>query len=427
MALLCSGAMVAACGGGGHDVDPRVIPGGGVGDADIDGEVNVYVIDDATDAPIAGATVHVGEVTGETDADGLFVASGDALSGPQDITVIASTYTSATWYGAAGANVTVPLSATEPSTDVPQATVTGTINGWAALTPPQGRAVVAFVVSSASNDDNDPGNNLQQPAGNPAPNVCLKITNEACDWSLVTRTGAQMIFALVGDADLQTQAITITGIAYLGGVTVADGVDQDGLALDLIGSNDLETPDVSTPTAPSGTNTVAAFARLNLGDEGRMQLPLTGAIVVPAPKTSLFAGSSYDLVGVASSDTNPNAQSVRIDRGLTTLEGASLGTLMALPGNVSTDGTTFSFDAVAGATLPIFAVHDGAGVDAWGAVILDDRLEVTRPDAIELPQGALTVVAQAIEVPDLDLEDFAIDDITDSVARVSADGADFTN
>jgi predicted secreted protein len=54
----------AACGG--NDVDPRVIAGGGVGDGEIDGELNVYVIDTSTDAPIAGAMVQVGAESSRT-------------------------------------------------------------------------------------------------------------------------------------------------------------------------------------------------------------------------------------------------------------------------------------------------------------------------------------------------------------------------
>src|SRR6187431_155014 len=97
-AAMCA-LLVAGCGGG-NDVDPRVIPGGGVGDPGIDGEVNVYVIDDDTDEPIAGAAVHIGETEGETDDDGLYVATG--VSGPQTITVIADDYTTSTWFGADG-------------------------------------------------------------------------------------------------------------------------------------------------------------------------------------------------------------------------------------------------------------------------------------------------------------------------------------
>ena len=36
---------LAACGGG-NDPDPTLIPGGGIADPDIDGEVNVFVIDE---------------------------------------------------------------------------------------------------------------------------------------------------------------------------------------------------------------------------------------------------------------------------------------------------------------------------------------------------------------------------------------------
>src|SRR5688572_7533928 len=95
----------AACGGG-NDVDPRVIPGGGIGDGEIDGEVNVHVIDD-DDNPVDGATVRVGGTEAETDPDGLAVF-GD-VSGPQTITVVAGGFRTVVWVGANGANVTIPL------------------------------------------------------------------------------------------------------------------------------------------------------------------------------------------------------------------------------------------------------------------------------------------------------------------------------
>src|SRR5262245_54253280 len=79
-AVLSAGLL--ACGGG-HDVDPKIIPGGGIHDPGIDGEVNVFVIDEDTDAPMADATVRVGTIEGVTDSTGLFVASNDDLTGPQ--------------------------------------------------------------------------------------------------------------------------------------------------------------------------------------------------------------------------------------------------------------------------------------------------------------------------------------------------------
>ena len=138
------GLALVACGGG-NDVDPRVIPGGGIGDGAIDGEVNVYVIDSETDEPLADAMVHVGSIEGMTDATGLFVASGD-LSGPQEITGMKTGYVTQSWIGANGANVTLPLDPTAANApDVPQGAVSGSIDGWADLTPPTGLGVVAFV------------------------------------------------------------------------------------------------------------------------------------------------------------------------------------------------------------------------------------------------------------------------------------------
>ncbi len=115
--LCCASALalVAACGGGGHDVDPAIIVGGGVTDPGIDGEVNVFVIDEDTDAPLAGATVRVGAVEGTTDAAGLFVATGE-LVGKQTIVARATGYAASVWVGVDGANVTIPMTAARRGT-----------------------------------------------------------------------------------------------------------------------------------------------------------------------------------------------------------------------------------------------------------------------------------------------------------------------
>ena len=97
--------LAAACGDdGGHDVDPTLVPGGGVRDPGIDGEVNVYVIDADTDAPIAGAGVLVGDKEGVTDGAGLFVATG--VSGAQTVAIKATGYATSLWVGLDSANLT---------------------------------------------------------------------------------------------------------------------------------------------------------------------------------------------------------------------------------------------------------------------------------------------------------------------------------
>jgi hypothetical protein len=438
--LAIAGSLAMACGGGGHDVDPRVIPGGGVGDPDIDGEVNVFVIDDGTDDPIAGADVYVGDtLMGTTDSDGLFVASGD-LSGPQDITAVASDYASSTFFGANGANVTIPLSLSHPDTPVPEtANLSGTISGWDSMQPPSGEALIAIVTYSVSADDNDPANNIDQ--GNPAGNVCLKTQLDPtapCDWSLITRTGSQTVFALIGHGTIGQSGgtLTMTDFAYASGITVQNGVDQSGITLDVASHNDIETADVSLPSAPSGTDTVAALARINIGDDGRIQIPLTDISgpnftlmfdQVIAPKASLFDGSTADVLGIASDSAGSGAQSVRWDHDVGSLAGASLGTFLTLPQNITTDGTDFSFDAVDGASVHIVNVVDSTGAGAWGGISLDGRTDLTLPAMVELPQGSLTFTAQALELPDFDPQDFEIDSLQDTITRVSADNVDFTN
>src|SRR5262245_47998606 len=92
--------LLAACS---NDVEPRVIPGGGIGGGDIDGEINVYVVGQ-DDAPVSGAIVEIEGEQQTTDAKGLVVFTD--VEGPQTIAVKATGYRSEVWVGANGANVT---------------------------------------------------------------------------------------------------------------------------------------------------------------------------------------------------------------------------------------------------------------------------------------------------------------------------------
>ncbi len=169
MRKLCAASLLAiglvACGGDGNDVDPAIIVGGGVHDPGIDGEVNVYVIDEDTDAPLVGATVRVGTVEGTTDATGLFTAAGD-LVGKQTIVAKATNYAASVWVGVDGANVTIGMTkATATTTAVPQAELGGSIVGWDALpAPATGHATIAFVNYSQSRAlGDDSGNCYEAP------------------------------------------------------------------------------------------------------------------------------------------------------------------------------------------------------------------------------------------------------------------------
>jgi hypothetical protein len=410
----------AACGGG---VDPELIPGGGISDPGIDGDLYVHVIDEETDGPIEAAEVWVGESSGESDATGL--ASFGDVDGPQTITVIAPGYTIATWVGVDGANVTIPLSLPEDAVDFPEGRVSGTIEGFADLPIPAGRANVALIGYSQNHEDEDPANEIDQ--GDPAPNVCINTGADLpCEWTMRTRSGQMAVYALIGTIDAD-ENIEITGFAYQAGVVVEDGEEVSGVSLTMVEEGDLVWPDVSLPSAPDGTETVSAAVRIDLGDDGRMVLPVSGAIEVPVPDLALLSADSYELIGFAGGQPE-GAGSIRIDRGLETVEEASVGTFLAVPQGLSTDGVSFSFEPVSGATVHIFGVDDVSdGSNAWGVAVFDGSTEVTLPEAVALPDGQLRFGVEAIEIPDLDVQDFALDDVEDTVFRLSGDSVSFTN
>ena len=415
VSLFCA----VACGGG---VEPELIPGGGVSDPGIDGDLYVHVIDDDSDLPLADAEVWIGdELGGQTDSEGLYSAGG--LDGPQTITVTAAGYTSATWVGVNGANVTVPLSARD--VDYGQGRVSGSIVGFEDLAVPAGRANIALVGYTANRDDDDPNNEIDQ--GDPAPNLCVNAGDgAACEWTLRTRSGQMTVFAFLGTIDAD-ENIEITGFAYQQEVVVEDGATTDGVELAIVDDADLVWPDVSLPSAPDGTDEVAAAVRLDLGDDGRLMIPVAGALEVPVPDRALLGAASYELIGFAGTDPE-GAGSIRIDRDLASIEEASVGTFLALPTGVSTDGTSFSFEAVGAASVHVAGVDEGSDEsDVWGLAIFDGSTEVTIPAGITLPEGELRFGVQAIELPEFDPQDFSLEDLEDRVLRVAGDTVTFVN
>jgi hypothetical protein len=417
VAVAC-GALVA-CGSG--EVQPHRIEGGGVADPGIDGKVYVHVIAEETGAPIAGATVHLGaDHEGATDDDGLFAAEG-GLVGAQTITARAAGRVPTTWVGVDGANVTIPLPRSTPAPAVAQGAVSGTITGWDAMSPPPGRALIAVATYSWNHDDDDPANQLAQPDVLPPPNVCFKLTSEPCAWSLTTRTGRLAIVAFLGDIG-EDGVPRFTGLAYATGIEV--GADQavSGVALTVAGAAELVEPRLTLASPPTGTDRVQALVRMDLGDDGRLLLPRSPSLSVPVPATARFPGSSYDVIGIAdleasAGETGP--QSIALVRDLATLDGVTVGPFLALPAELSTDGTTFAFAPPAGATLHLFTVTRGDGTAEWNVAILGGAAEVIRPTPVSLPAGPLIFAVSALDLPGVDLRDFTLDEAEAAVTRAA--------
>lgn len=452
--------VVGACGGdgGGNDVaNPTLIPGGGVGEGAIDGEVNVFAVDNDTGEPIAGASVRVGEPeeaspkTGVTDGSGLVTFTG--VGGPQTITVTADGYAAATWFGANGAVVTIPLTPDDLD-DVPAAQVSGTIEGWSDLPAPADQHYrIAIVLYSWSEDFGDRANNIQQPSGTggfPA-NVCAYIPGVAtgpCEWEMNVRTGPQAHYAIIYDADSNgtpfdpgDDIFEITGFAIKTSLDLAEGENITGEVLTMVADTDMVDATVALGQAPSGLDTLGAIPLIDLGEDGQLPIiyvPVPGEqaeLFTPDRTTSLLPALSGDLAGgtysffarayPSNGDAEPNSNLFvrEADIGAT----VNLPTFPAVPTNLDASQGTYSFTAASGA-----AIHTGQfrGTDgtAWTFALLDGRTSLTLPtlEPDPLPAGDVTLSVSAFFAPGFDPTDFSGDEAFELVTGVSTNALDFS-
>ncbi len=408
-----------------NDVDPRTIPGGGVGDGEIDGEVNVTVIDTATDAPIANASVFIGETEKTTDAKGVVTFSD--VEGAQDIVVKATDYRSAVWMRVNGANVTIPL---EAHVGAPaSATLAGTIAGYDTISVAAGHAKVVLVTYSQSADLGDDANNLKTPGNT---NICF---GDQCNWSVVTRTGSVTVIATIFDRDLkgtpatlEDDTHTVIGYAYKAGVTVADGVNQSGLVLDQVEAGNLETVTIDTGTPPAGLPERLTLVGIEVSNDEVVQLPLflffPDATELLVPKRTVFGGNgTYRLSAIAQTTSGQDgAQSIVLRQGLETTALAA-GEWLAPPVNLDVTRTTASFDLVSGAVA-----HSVEWSDATNALleitVFDAKThQIEVPSAVSLPtSGMLTARVQAIGA-DFDVNNFSLEEDSALLHGLSAQPA----
>jgi hypothetical protein len=411
-----------------NDVDPRVIAGGGVGDGEIDGEVNVYVINSRTEEPIAGAKVAIGETEKTTDAKGLVVFSD--VEGAQTIAVLADGYRSGVWVDVNGANVTMPLQPRKSTPD--QATMSGTIAGWSNITVPSGHYKLGIVTYSQTDDLGDPANSIMTPNN---ANGCVGA-NE-CAWTVNTRTGTVTLIAIILDVDAHgtlepsDDTRSVIGYAYKSGIIVAAGVNQQGHALDLIEAGNLETVTLDTGTPPPGLPELISIPGIEISDDEILQLPLfillpkdTTSFLVPK-RTAFGPDATYRLTAIAQTTSGgAGAQSVLLRQGLTD-PNLVAGTWLIPPVNISGTRTTISFDPVTTARAHSAVWRDETGDDLLEITVFDAKtgsLEV--PNLVALPSsGTVTARVNAFGA-DFDVNDFSLEEDSDLLWGIAAQPTD---
>jgi hypothetical protein len=396
-----------------------VIPGGGVGDGDIDGEINVHIID-GDDEPIEGATVEIGDSQKTTDEDGLVVFSD--VEGAQTIAVKANGFRSAVWVGANGANVTIPLTSTMGPPD--SATLTGTINGWNDVLVANGHVKVAIILYSQSDRLGDAANDLQTPNNG---NTCFG--DAPCNWTLVSRTGPVTITAAIIDLngngtplDQSDDTQEIVKWAFKSGVMVEAGVDQSGHALEMVGN--YQNLEIEKGTPPAALTEVTLVPGIELSADEVVQIPAfinTDPSKVVAPQKEVFPGEpTYRLTAFAQTPGGEEgAQSIVLRRGLenTFLEA---GTWLAPPAGVEITRAGASWEAVSGAAIHSATWSDGTD-DLLEITVLDGQTNaVDVPSLVSLPSsGTLSARVSAIAA-DIDLNNFSLEDDSQLIWGASA-------
>jgi hypothetical protein len=454
----CSGTPVSA------PAMPHFIEGGGLGDGPIAGTLFVYVADDDTRAPLSGASVRVGgssdpnACTATTDSTGL--ASFEKmtcalLAGKQSITASAAGYAPTTWIGVNATNVTMAIRAmTAPPVDT--ATVTGTITGWDALPAPAAQHNTLGIVGySASPTASDATNNIAQGtrmvhamvglvgADVPFPaNICVRgAVADDCSWQLTTRTGAQAHYAIIVDQDTKgttadsDDTFTAIGWAVKTGLSFDKGTTTTGEALTLLTDDQMQAFTASFPPALTGFAFLQAFPAIDLGDAGRISIvsPVLDAThtMTRVPKLEgPFAGAHYDLLAqslIAKGQDQPSTLSWMhaVDPAQTVVAPAWTPPPTALMAS----GGTYSFGAVAGASVQGGELRTVAGKRAWSITIFDGTTSFTLPGVSPdpLPTGPALFVASALVLDGFDPMNARFDDLRSELTHLASDQLMFTH
>ena len=406
---------------------PRIIAGGGIGDGPIQGVANVYVLDDATRDPIAGATVRVGEVEGTTDATGLFVAEG--VTGPQTVVVKATDRRAEMWLGANGANMTLTM---QPAADPNprSAMLSGSLSLSSLPALLANHAYFAQVGYSASDDLGDDANEIATPNNT---HQCLFETRDSpCNFTIVTRTGEVALFASIIDVDTKGTLQDTTDDTYAQAAwafrpatTVAANATLTGLALTPIAGTDLTDVSVDLGTPPAGLPERGALLQVEL--PGRTVISLgfiaPATPMMKAPKVSAIPGATgYRLIALATTGGDTPTESIVLRRNQS---GTSLaaGTYLAPPGSTDVSRTGASWAPVPGASVHGVEFTQGTA-NLLSVTSFDETSLFTIPALVALPAGPIEARIQAIGATGLDVTNFSLDADRDKLDRVSAETID---
>lgn len=475
---LLSCALAAACGGSGSglpngdgggndgrtdgsggdvkpDVDPpKPVPGGGASGNPIDGVVNVYVLEEATDAPVKGAFVQIGETpttarSGMTDDKGFVAIADPGLKGAQTVTAGKKTYRTSTVTDLSVSSLTLslrPIAA--PPIDT--AKVRGTVDFGGLPAPPAGHYRAAYVLYQLVEPVSSPRNEILQgsstagvPDNSYAPGIPLLMKTE---FVLVAPTGMVDLFALVVDIDPAGSFMpadwifTPTHIGILDGLTLAKGEDRAGQKIPVVAPLD-QALKVTAPAMPMGMTSVSLSVILKHGknrlipvysDLFGVNFGVDPAAGVPAPKLegSFAGGTLWAAAGTddATGSTGPTKTGNSVQRDIASYAPAAMPPpFVPVVGSPSWAMDEIGYDPAAGAAIHTFTIAPKGKDVVWDVIVLDKaRGKIHLPELpsgapIEtVPSGDLDLLGQALAIPAFDPTKTAFRDLEGIATSQSA-------
>lgn len=435
-------------GGVGNDPAPKVIKGGGAGGGAVDGRLNMYVLDAATDAPLQGAFVMLGDGSkhqGSTDKDGLITFRVPGLKGPLSVTLAHKGYTTTTIEGANAANLTVRVNPRAGGATIKTGTCKGSIAGWAALPKlPANHLRVGLVHYLLDGNLGSPRNSVKQPKGSLnlyAPGPPLKKES----WQVTVPAGSFGVFALVMDLDTKgtttdkDDTMQLTHMGVKTGLTVQQGQTLSGVVVPV--SPTSYTLKVTLPPKPAGTTTMGAAALVQLANKELASIFLPnaspGQVAVPRLEGDFKGGNFWVFLGADDGQENDDDartnESLFIKRGITGVAQPVAASLLALPsGHASAAGGKVSFSSPAAATMVSLRVMpEKAGATYWEVVMLAPKAGLnsyalpTLPATVKgeaPPKGKLYLSVEVMELPGVDLNNARHSELFLKVSRLSRAG-----